>query len=68
MCLLFIDIRFKLFFIKGENGKAVLVNKDSLSESERRKYEIAWQANAFNGYASDMMSLHRTLPDVRDPE
>ncbi|XP_029652605.1 polypeptide N-acetylgalactosaminyltransferase 5-like isoform X2 [Octopus sinensis] len=52
----------------GENGRAVVINKDKLSAEERKIYDEGWQHNAFNQYASDMISLHRTLPDVRDEE
>lgn len=52
----------------GEGGKAVVIDKDKLSAEERKKFDDGWQKNAFNQYASDMISLHRTLPDVRDPE
>ncbi|ESN92578.1 hypothetical protein HELRODRAFT_69922 [Helobdella robusta] len=44
------------------------VDKDKLSPEEKVKFESGWQSNAFNQYASDLMSLHRTLPDVRDDE
>ena len=55
------------FLITGEMGKAVVIDKDKLSPEERKDYDKGWQDNAFNRYASDMISLHRTLPDVRDP-
>jgi hypothetical protein len=51
----------------GEMGKAFEVNKDRLTPEERRKYDEGFQKNAFNGYVSDLISLHRSLPDVRDP-
>lgn len=56
------------FLVAGEGGKAVVIDKDKLSAEERKKFDDGWQKNAFNQYASDMISLHRTLPDVRDPE
>ena len=52
----------------GEMGKPVRIKKSELSEDERKKYYDGWKNNAFNQYASDMISLRRTLADMRDPE
>lgn len=52
----------------GAMGKAVIIDKNKLSKEERQKFDGGWQRNAFNEYASDKISLHRTLPDIRDPE
>jgi len=52
----------------GELGRAVIIEKDKLSPEQRKIFDKGWQANAFNQYASDMISLHRSLPDVRDME
>jgi polypeptide N-acetylgalactosaminyltransferase len=52
----------------GELGKPVIIDKEKLSPEERKKYDQGWKNNAFNQYASDMISLHRTLADIRDPE
>ena len=37
-------------------------------KEERKKYDEGWQNNAFNQYVSDMISLRRSLADLRDPE
>jgi len=52
----------------GEMGNAVRINKDQLTEEERKKYDDGWQNHAFNQYVSDMISFRRNLADVRDPE
>ena len=46
----------------------MIIEKEKLSPEERKKYDDGWQNNAFNQYASDQISLHRGLKDVRDPE
>ena len=56
------------FFPSGEQGRAVNIVKEKLSGPELAKYELGWNHNAFNEYASNMISLHRSLPDVRDTE
>jgi polypeptide N-acetylgalactosaminyltransferase len=52
----------------GEMGNAVRIDKEKLSKEERQKYDDGWKNNAFNQYASDMISLRRSLADIRDPE
>ena len=49
-------------------GKAVNIKVEELTPEQKQDYDKGWKDNAFNRYASDMISLHRTLPDVRDPE
>jgi polypeptide N-acetylgalactosaminyltransferase len=46
----------------------VIVDDRNLTAEERAKYDAGWQNNAFNEYASDIISLHRSLADVRDQE
>ncbi|VDL97080.1 unnamed protein product [Schistocephalus solidus] len=52
----------------GEHGNAVKIDKDTLSPEERAKYETGEKNNAFNEYASNMISVRRHLPDIRDPK
>ena len=57
-----------MLLFEGELGRPVVIEKDKLSPEQRKLYDKGWQQNAFNQYASDMISLHRSLPDVRDAE
>ncbi|XGW13339.1 hypothetical protein V3C99_000014 [Haemonchus contortus] len=52
----------------GEKGAAVNIDKNKLSPEEKKKYDLGFQNNAFNQYASDMISIHRTLPEILDQE
>ncbi|KAI6176609.1 Polypeptide N-acetylgalactosaminyltransferase [Aphelenchoides bicaudatus] len=52
----------------GEVGKAVKVDKHKLTPEERKSYDEGFQKNAFNQYASDMISIHRSLPPTADEE
>ncbi len=63
----FFLIKIIFLFEKGELGKPVKIDKDKLSPEERIKYDKGWENNAFNQYVSDMISLHRSLADARDP-
>jgi polypeptide N-acetylgalactosaminyltransferase len=47
-------------------GKPVIIDREKLSQEEQEKYDKGWKDNAFNDYASNMISLHRALPDYRD--
>lgn len=49
----------------GEMGKAVIL-PTNMTEEMKKAVADGWQNNAFNQYASDMISVHRTLPDPRD--
>lgn len=52
----------------GELGKPVNIDKNKLAEKEKKKYDDGWTNNAFNEYASDMISVHRSLPVMTDKE
>jgi len=48
----------------GELGKPVKI--ENPSKDVKKKIDKGWQDNAFNQYVSDMISVHRSLPDPRD--
>uniref|UniRef100_A0A915L0Y0 Glycosyltransferase 2-like domain-containing protein n=1 Tax=Romanomermis culicivorax TaxID=13658 RepID=A0A915L0Y0_ROMCU len=52
----------------GELGKPVVINKHSLTPEEKKKFDDGWANNAFNQYASDMISIHRNLSIALDKE
>ncbi|XP_052245473.1 polypeptide N-acetylgalactosaminyltransferase 5-like isoform X2 [Dreissena polymorpha] len=52
----------------GEGGKPVYIDKEKLTKEQRDDFDKGYQDNAFNRYASDMISLHRSLPDLRETE
>ena len=54
--------------ITGDNGKPVIIDKKNLTSSDRKKYDDGWLNQAYNEYVSEMISLHRPLPDGRDEE
>lgn len=48
----------------GELGRPVKLT--NLTEEQKNMIKIGWEKNAFNQYISDLISLHRNLPDIRD--
>ncbi|EEC06085.1 N-acetylgalactosaminyl transferase, putative [Ixodes scapularis] len=50
----------------GELGRPVVLS--GLTEEQEKRVKKGWDQNAFNQYISDMISLHRSLPDVRDSD
>ena len=47
----------------GEMGKPVKI--EDPGKEMKKKIDKGWTDNAFNQYVSDMISVHRTLPDPR---
>ncbi|XP_076167807.1 polypeptide N-acetylgalactosaminyltransferase 9 isoform X1 [Ptiloglossa arizonensis] len=50
----------------GENGRPVILPTNMTVEI-KKLVDDGWLNNAFNQYVSDLISVHRTLPDPRDP-
>uniref|UniRef100_A0A8R1Y8Y0 Polypeptide N-acetylgalactosaminyltransferase n=1 Tax=Onchocerca volvulus TaxID=6282 RepID=A0A8R1Y8Y0_ONCVO len=50
----------------GELGAAVKIDKTKLSPEERKLFDEGFQRNSFNEYASNMISIHRSLPNNTD--
>lgn len=48
----------------GEMGKPVRI--ENPDPETKKKIDKGWKDNAYNQYVSDMISLHRSLPDQRD--
>ncbi|XP_055372588.1 putative polypeptide N-acetylgalactosaminyltransferase 9 isoform X2 [Condylostylus longicornis] len=49
----------------GEMGKPVVLPKN-LTADIQKLVDDGWSKNAFNQYVSDLVSVHRSLPDPRD--
>lgn len=49
----------------GELGRPVVLK--NLTKEQQNLVNVGWENNAFNQYISDIISVNRTLPDVRDP-
>ncbi|XP_050419271.1 polypeptide N-acetylgalactosaminyltransferase 5 isoform X2 [Patella vulgata] len=52
----------------GEMGKAVVMKRDDLTETEKLLWDEGWKRNSFNQFISDKISLRRTLNDTRIQE
>ncbi|XP_076240678.1 polypeptide N-acetylgalactosaminyltransferase 9 isoform X2 [Calliopsis andreniformis] len=50
----------------GEMGRPVILPTNLTAET-KKLVDDGWMNNAFNQYVSDLISVHRTLPDPRDP-
>lgn len=49
----------------GEMGRPVVLPTNITAEL-KKQVDDGWLKNAFNQYASDLISVHRSLPDPRD--
>ncbi|XP_070210462.1 polypeptide N-acetylgalactosaminyltransferase 5-like [Littorina saxatilis] len=51
----------------GEGGQPVDINISLLTFEQKARFDLGWKHNSFNQYASDLISVHRSLPD-NNPE
>jgi len=61
-----IDDKKNEFDAPGEMGKGLEINRTKLLPVDIKKYDDGLEKNAFNVFASDLISTHRSLPDVRN--
>lgn len=59
---------FYYWHSKGELGGPYIFNKSQLTSEEKLEYETGWKKNNFNEFASNRISLQRSLKDPRDKE
>ncbi|VDK69011.1 unnamed protein product [Litomosoides sigmodontis] len=50
----------------GEFGAGVKIDKKKLSSTDRKLFDEGFKRNSFNEYASNMISIHRSLPNNTD--
>ena len=55
-------------YFSGELGRPVIINSNKLSPEEKKKFDDGWHNHAFNEYVSGIISLHRSIGDIRHPE
>ena len=53
-------------YAPGEMGKGFEVNLENMSAEDKKEYEEGISQHSFNQYASDRISIHRTLADYRE--
>ena len=50
----------------GEMGRPIILSDSNLTTEQKALIDLGWENHAFNQYVSDMISIHRSLPDQRD--
>ncbi|XP_071108897.1 polypeptide N-acetylgalactosaminyltransferase 1-like [Haliotis cracherodii] len=51
----------------GQMGEPVFIDEKNLDGEEKGIYKAGFSNNDFNEYASNLISVDRRLPDIRDP-
>jgi hypothetical protein len=59
-----IDEKKNDFIAPGEMGNGLEIARGKLLPDDIRKYDDGLEKNAFNVFASDLISKHRTLPEI----
>ena len=52
----------------GEGGAAVGIDPNLLSPDEKILYQKGYETHSFNEYASNLISVQRTVPDFKPYE
>ena len=61
---------FKDYSRIKDNGilaKGLTIDEKNISPEEKKKFDEGWSKYAFNNYASTLIPINRTLPDIRLP-
>ena len=61
---------FKDYLKIKDNGllaKGMVIDEKNLSIGEKEKFDEGWSKYAFNNYASSLIPMNRSLPDIRLP-
>lgn len=51
----------------GAMGRPMSMDAKKMQPSEKEKYDEGWRKYAFNEYASSLIPVNRTMPDIRLP-
>ncbi len=49
----------------GAQAKGLNINEKTLNVEEKQKYDDGWAKYAFNNYASTLIPVNRSIPDIR---
>lgn len=58
---------FSCIYLSNKKRGRPVILPTNMSSDVKKSVDDGWLKNAFNQYASDLISIHRSLPDPRDP-